>query len=62
MLFLRVFLTANLITVLQPFNLQECIVPHMKDPIHICLEPEAQEHIRTFIYFILHQSAPYLTS
>ena len=27
--------------ILQPLDLQECTVPHLKDLIHICLEPEA---------------------
>ena len=25
-----------------PLNQNECLVPHLQDPIHICLEPEAQ--------------------
>ena len=26
----------------------ECLIPHLKDLIHICLEPEAQRRGRTF--------------
>ena len=32
---------------LQPFDLQEQTVPHLKDLNHICLELEAQGHIMT---------------
>ena len=33
---------------LQPLDLQECTVPHLKDLIHICLENESQCHGMTF--------------
>ena len=33
---------------LQPFDQNECLVPHLKHPIHICLEPENQGHGMTF--------------
>ena len=35
-------------TILLPLDQNECLVPHLKDPIHICLEPEAQERGMTF--------------
>ena len=31
-----------------PLAQNECLVPHLKDPIHICWEPEAQKHGMTF--------------
>ena len=33
---------------LQPHELQEHKVPHLKDLLHICLEPEARGHGVTF--------------
>ena len=33
---------------LQPLNLQECTVPHLKDLLHTCLEPDTQGTIITF--------------
>ena len=34
----KFFLTANF----EPVDLQDIIAPHLRVPIHICLEPEAQ--------------------
>ena len=31
-----------------PLDQNEYLVAHLKDPIHICLEPEAQGHGMTF--------------
>ena len=31
-----------------PLDQNECLVPHLKDLIHICLEPEAQGRGMTF--------------
>ena len=36
------------LVILQPIDLQEHKVPHLKDLIHICLEPEAQGSSMTF--------------
>ena len=30
-------------TILLPLDQNECLAPHLKDPIHICVEPEAQK-------------------
>ena len=35
-------------TVLQPMDQNEQLVPHLKDLIHICLEPEFQSHDMSF--------------
>ena len=35
-----------------------CIVPHLKDLIHICLEPEAQGKIMTFIVIFIRSKYP----
>ena len=46
---------------LQPLYLlylQECTVPHLKDLIHIYLEPEAQGSGTTSNSFLLGQSTP----
>ena len=36
------------VVILQPFDLQGHIVPHLKDLTHIYLEPEAQGHGMSF--------------
>ena len=30
-------------TILLPLDQNECLVPHLKDPIHICLESATQD-------------------
>ena len=45
---------------LQPLGLQGCIVPPVKDLIHICLEPEVQGRFRTFNVLYLASKRPYL--
>ena len=47
---------------LQPLDLQECTVPHLKDLIHICLELEAQGHGVTFKVYNLGSQQPHLHS
>ena len=47
---------------LQPLNLQECTVPHLKDLIHICLEPELQGCGMTFNRFYVGSKYPYFIS
>ena len=44
---------------LQPLDLKECTVPHLKDLIHICLEPEAQGCGITFNRFYVGSKYPY---
>ena len=41
-------------------DLQEIIAPHWKDPIHICLEPEAQELGIIFRVIFRQSKYPYL--
>ena len=43
---------------MQPIDQNEHLVPLLKDLIHICLEPEAQERGMTFRPFFLGQSTP----
>ena len=43
---------------LQPLDQKQCLVPHLKDLIHICLEPEAQERGVTFRGFLVGQNDP----
>ena len=45
---------------MKPLSLQGCIVPHLKDLTHICLEPEAHSVLRLLMYFFFHQSDPSL--
>ena len=45
---------------LQSFNLQGSIVPHLKDLIHICLEPEAHDCGMTFYMCYVGSKYPYL--
>ena len=47
---------------LQPLDLQGCTVPHLKDLIHICLEPEAQGCGMTFNRFYVGSKYPYFIS
>ena len=47
---------------LQPLDLQECTVPHLKDLIHICLELEAQGCGMTFNRFYVGSKYPYFIS
>ena len=47
---------------LQPLNLQECTVTHLKDLIHICLGPEAQGLVMTFNRFYVRSKYPYFIS
>ena len=49
-------------TILLPLDQNECLVPHLKDPIHICLEPEAQGHGMTFKVCNVGSKYPYFTS
>ena len=46
---------------LQPLDLQECKVPHLKDLIHICLEAEAQS-CGTFNVSYVGSKYPYFIS
>ena len=48
-------------TILLPLDQNECLVPHLKDPIHICLEPEAQERGMTFRPFFPGSKYPQIT-
>ena len=41
---------------LQPLDLQECTVPHLKDLINICLKKECQGHGMTFNMILVAQS------
>ena len=43
----------------QPLHQNECLVPHLKDLFHICLEPEVQGHGTTFTNVIMAQSDPF---
>ena len=45
-------------TILLPLDQNECLVPHLKDSIHVCLEPEAQEHGMTFRALYAHLIYP----
>ena len=45
-------------TVPLPLDQNELLVPHLKDPIHICLEPEAQERGMTFRTLYAHLIYP----
>ena len=47
---------------LQPLDLKECTVPHLKDLIHICLEPEVQGCDMTFNRFFVGSIYPYFIS
>ena len=47
---------------LQPLDLQECTVPHLKDLIHICLGPEAQGCGMTFKRFYVGSKYPFFIS
>ena len=47
---------------LQPLDLEGCTVSHLKDLIHICLEPEAQGHGMTFNRFYVGSKYPYFIS
>ena len=47
---------------LQPLDLQECTVPHFKDLIDTCLEPEAQGCGTTFNRFYFWSMYPYFIS
>ena len=42
---------------MQPLDLQEYTVPHLKDLINICLEPEAQDCGMTFNRFYVGSNA-----
>ena len=50
------------INILQPLDLQECTVPHLKYLIHICLELEAQGYGITFNMFYVGSKCPYFIS
>ena len=45
---------------MQPVDLQEIIAPHLKDPIHICLEPEAQGLGIIIRVILMRSKYPYL--
>ena len=47
---------------LQPYDLQECTVPHLKDLIHICLEIESQGHGIIFNMIYVCSKYPYFIS
>ena len=47
---------------LQPLDLQECTVPHLKDLINICLENESQGHYMTFNMIYDHSKYPHFIS
>ena len=47
---------------LQPLDLQECTVPHLKDLIHICSKLEAQGWGMTFNRFYVGSKYPYFIS
>ena len=43
---------------LKSFDQNEHLIPHFKDPIHICLDPEAQERGMTFRTLYAHLIYP----
>ena len=47
---------------LQSFSLRGFIVTHLKDIFHICLEPEEQDHSRTFKIIYALSNNPYFIS
>ena len=47
---------------LQPLDLQERTVPHLKYLINICLETESQGHGMTFKVIYVHSKYPYFIS
>ena len=49
-------------TILLPLDQNECLVPHLKDLIHICLEPEAQRRGMTFKAIFLGSKYPGIIS
>ena len=47
---------------MQPLDQNECLVPHLKDLFHICLESEAQGNNMTFSVCNLGSKQPHLYS
>ena len=47
---------------LRPFDKNGCIVPHLKDLFHICLEPENQGHGMIFMVWNFGSKQPHLYS
>ena len=45
---------------LEPLDQNQCLVPHLKDLSHICLEPEVQGHDLTFRVCNLGSKQPHL--
>ena len=43
---------------MQPLDLQERTVPHLKDLINVCLENESQDHGMSVMCVILTQTTP----
>ena len=50
------------LTFLQPLDLKEDTVPHLKELIHVCSETESQGHGITFKMIYLHSRYPYFIS
>ena len=47
---------------MQHLNLEERTVPHLKDPIHICMEPKDQDFCMTFNMCYVSSKYPYSIS
>ena len=45
---------------LQLLHQNECLVPHLKDLFHTCLEPDAQYHFTTLMCVMLAQNTSIL--